>query len=203
MGGAGYMPPPGTDLGTQVLGMTLLSRQGRSGAKGEQGDRGLPGPLGPPGLPGVPGQVGPPGQVRSPQAQGATQHRTLESGLPWGGQDPSHGSRRALPRVRGCQVPLCPLCVFQGSPGLRGVAGPKVGVLLPPSPPRQRSGGCCARWEKSLVGLLAPRLAGLDPGAGVGTGQPDSAPVDAFAVFQGDPGEPGLRGEPVSTQHRA
>lgn len=147
MGGAGYMPPLGTDLGTQVLGMTLLSWQGRSGAKGEQGDRGLPGPLGPPGLPGVPGQVGPPGQVRSPQAQGATQHRTLESGLPWGRQDPSHGSRRALPRVHGCQVPLCPLCVFQGSPGLRGVAGPKVGVLLPLSPPRQRSGGCCPWWD--------------------------------------------------------
>lgn len=26
---------------------------------------------------------------------------------------------------------------------------------------------------------------------------------DAFAVFQGDPGEPGLRGEPVSVQHPA
>lgn len=28
-----------------------------------------------------------------------------------------------------------------------------------------------------------------------------TAPLDPFAVFQGDPGEPGLRGEPVSTQH--
>lgn len=101
MGGGGYMPPPATDLGTQVLGVTLLSWQGHSGAKGEQGDRGVPGPLGPPGLPGIPGQVGPPGQVRSPRA-----HPAPDPGV-WA----AVGQARLLP-----MAPLghCPMSVGAG-----------------------------------------------------------------------------------------
>lgn len=45
---------------------------------------------------------------------------------------PAYSSLGVLPHVHGCWVPLCPLCVFQGSPGLRGVAGPKVGVCSCP-----------------------------------------------------------------------
>lgn len=93
----------------------------------------------------------------------------------------------------------CHLCVFQGLPGVRGVPGPKVGRLLPLKPPRQRPREPCARGDKSLVGPFALRLAGLDPGAGDSTWQLGSASLDAFSVFQGDPGEPGLQGEPVST----
>lgn len=182
-------------MGTQVLGVTLLSRQGRSGAKGEQGDRGVPGPLGPPGLPGIPGQVGPPGQVRSPQAHNVTQRQTLESGLPWGGR---HGSLMALPWVPGAIVSPLRLPGLSRPPW----AGWPKGKCAPaPKPPRQRSGGPHTRGDNSLVGLPAPRMAGLDPGAAVGAGQPGSAFLDAFVVFQGDPGEPGLRGEPVSAQH--
>lgn len=166
MGGAGYMPPLGTDLGTQVLGMTLLSRQGRSGAKGEQGDRGLPGPLGPPGLPGLPGQVGPPGQVRKSSSPGC--HPA-----------PDPGVRAAVGQAG--PLPWLPqgtaLCPWEPGaivsplrlPGLTGPpwSGWTKGRCAPaPEPPKAKVWGMLCQTGKVLGGTSCPQAGRAGPWCG-------------------------------------
>lgn len=150
----------------------------------------MPGPLGPPGLPGVPGQVGPPGQVRSPQAHSATRHRILECGLPWGGQDPCPWlpwGTAPCPWVPGAIMSLLRLPGLTRPPWGAWTEGR---CALAPEPSKAKVWGDpvpegTSPWRGALP---IPRLAGLDPGAGVGAGQPGSASPQHLCCVSGGPG---------------
>lgn len=94
--------------------------------------------------------------------------------------------------------PSCPMVPLRHCPVSMGAIVYLPGLTRPPWH-RWTEGRCPpALCDKSLGGIHARGDESFgDPVAG----QHGPAPPDCFAVFQGDPGEPGPRGEPVSTQH--
>lgn len=65
-----------------------------------------------------------------------------------------------------------PLCTFQGSPGLRGIAGPKVGVLQPSE---------TKAWGVSM-------LEGMNPSGTLWLGSMALLPLTALLYFRGTQG---------------
>ncbi|NWV63250.1 CO7A1 protein, partial [Malurus elegans] len=192
-------------------------RDGLPGLRGEQGPPGPVGPLGPPGVPGKPGEDGKPGlngkngEDGTPGEDGRKGDKG-DTGLP--GREGRSGAKgeqgdRGVPGPLGPPgLPGVPGQVGppgQGSPGLRGVAGPKVSVLLPLSPPRQRPGSPGARGdpgttvnvERSLE-ALGIKVSSLKELTGAYDGSSDSfLPVsERLRGQKGSRGDPGERGPP-------